>query len=111
MALLHPLTASSSPSADDLSEFLKTHMLGLIAHINDILQDFRGKKPVAFKQKVLRSLGELVKQASDSVSSAAPQVGLSCSLISLTDILLDYGNVSDHGSDKGAVRNNTVNMV
>ncbi|KAE9410202.1 hypothetical protein BT96DRAFT_913020 [Gymnopus androsaceus JB14] len=68
-----------SPNGDrsqtsDLGAFLKTYMLGLISHINDMLQDVQGKKPVEVKKKILRSLGVLMVQIGSAVASVAPQI-------------------------------------
>jgi len=56
-------------------------MLGLISHINDLLQDVQGKKPVAMKRKILRSLGGLIELIGEAINNVAPQVvqSLSCS--------------------------------
>lgn len=58
----------------DLGVFLKPHMLGVMTHLNEILHDMRGKKTAAFKQKLIRSLGVLIKLVGDSMASYSPQV-------------------------------------
>jgi serine/threonine-protein kinase ATR len=58
----------------DLGVFLKPHMLGIISHLNETLHDMQGRKSVAFKRKVIRSLGALVREVGDSMSSFSPQV-------------------------------------
>ncbi|KZT62935.1 hypothetical protein CALCODRAFT_425546, partial [Calocera cornea HHB12733] len=58
----------------DLASFLKSHMLGIISHLNDVLHDMQGKKSPAFKQQVLRSLGSLIELVGSSISSIAPQI-------------------------------------
>ena len=50
-------------------------MLGLISEVNEMLQDVQGKKTVAIKRKILRSLGALVEQADIAINNVAPQVG------------------------------------
>lgn len=58
----------------ELSAFLKVHMLGLISHINDMLQDVQGKKSVASKRKIIKGLGALIVQIGPSITNGAPQV-------------------------------------
>ncbi|KAJ7639483.1 hypothetical protein FB45DRAFT_977215 [Roridomyces roridus] len=58
----------------DLTVFLKTYMLGVVSYVNEILRDGRGKIPVVMKQKILRSLGPMVRLIGPSVSSVAPQI-------------------------------------
>lgn len=61
----------------NLGPFLKPHMLGIISHLNDCLHDMAGRKTVAYKQKVIRSLGKLIETVGDSMSAFSPQVSLS----------------------------------
>jgi serine/threonine-protein kinase ATR len=49
-------------------------MLGLISHVNDLLQDVQGKKTVAIKRKIIRGLGALILQIGPAVAYVAPQV-------------------------------------
>ncbi|TFK43883.1 hypothetical protein BDQ12DRAFT_199518 [Crucibulum laeve] len=71
---------STSPSQGrslpetDLGIFLKGYMLGLISDINDMLQDVQGKKSVASKRKILRSLGALVTVLGSATITVAPQI-------------------------------------
>ncbi|KAJ3891706.1 NUC010 domain-containing protein, partial [Lentinula edodes] len=58
----------------DLGTFLKNYMLGLISHINDMLQDVQGKKSVDAKKKILKSLGVLMTQIGAATASIAPQI-------------------------------------
>ncbi|KAH7876467.1 NUC010 domain-containing protein, partial [Lentinula edodes] len=58
----------------DLGAFLKNYMLGLISHINDMLQDVQGKKSVDAKKKILKSLGVLMTQIGAATASIAPQI-------------------------------------
>jgi serine/threonine-protein kinase ATR len=59
--------------------FLKAYILGLISHINDLLQDVQGKKSAASKCQILRSLGALVVLMGTPISFVAPQVSpISC---------------------------------
>ncbi|TFK72010.1 hypothetical protein BDN72DRAFT_869695 [Pluteus cervinus] len=58
----------------DLGSFLKSHMLGLITVLNEMLQDVFGKKSLATKRKILRGLGMLVSYIGPSISNVAPQI-------------------------------------
>ncbi|KAJ6486408.1 hypothetical protein C8R47DRAFT_1216527 [Mycena vitilis] len=61
-------------SSSDLPSFLKTYMLGVVSHINELLRDGRGKISVARKRKILRSIGPMVKLIGPSISTVAPQI-------------------------------------
>lgn len=61
----------------DLGAFLKPHMLGVISQLNEMLHDIQGKKTVAFKRKIIRSLGVLIDLVGDSMVSFSPQVSIS----------------------------------
>ncbi|KAG8747053.1 serine/threonine-protein kinase M1 [Ceratobasidium sp. 414] len=58
----------------DVSAFLMSHMLGIMIHINDVLQDVRGKTTVAQKNQVLRSLGVVIERVGFSCSVVSPQI-------------------------------------
>lgn len=75
--------ARTTPTSD-LEGFLKTYMLGLISHINDMLQDVQGKKSLASKRKIIRSLGALVSVIGSSVSNVAPQAIMQRCLVSFS---------------------------
>jgi len=60
--------------SSDLGAFLKPVMLGILTQLNDTLHDMRGKKTVAFKCKLIRSLGALIELVGDSMSAYSPQV-------------------------------------
>ncbi|KAJ7506601.1 hypothetical protein B0H11DRAFT_1706690 [Mycena galericulata] len=68
-----PEGAAASP-ASDLAAFLKTYMLGVVSHVNEMLRDGRGKISVVMKRKILRSLGPMVKLIGPSISTVAPQI-------------------------------------
>src|ERR1700683_200048 len=51
-------------------------MLGVISDMNDMLQDVHGKKTIAEKRQILRSLGALILHIGSSISDVAPQVFL-----------------------------------
>lgn len=80
---------------DDLGAFLKPVMLGILTHLNDTLHDMRGKKSVAEKRKLIRSLGALIKLVGDSMSSYSPQVcaGLASAWLVLT---ADHAVLAEH---------------
>lgn len=58
----------------DLGSFLKPHMLGIISQLNERLHDLQGKKSVEEKQKIIRSISQLIARVGDSMSSFSPQV-------------------------------------
>ncbi|KAJ6615603.1 hypothetical protein B0H10DRAFT_2220252 [Mycena sp. CBHHK59/15] len=69
------MAAEESPGrSSDLPAFLKTYMLGVVSHVNELLRDGRGKISVMLKRKILRSLGRLVQLIGPSVSTVAPQI-------------------------------------
>lgn len=72
--VVNSTTNAGHSSPVELGTFLKAYMLGLISHINDLLQDVQGKKNVASKQKILRGLGAVIQQIGSTITYAAPQV-------------------------------------
>ena len=73
-AALHRAQEDHSEKGDDLGPFLKPVMLGILTQLNDTLHDMRGKKSVAFKCKLIRSLSALIQLVGNSMSSYSPQV-------------------------------------
>ncbi|KDQ64194.1 hypothetical protein JAAARDRAFT_117891 [Jaapia argillacea MUCL 33604] len=63
--------AAQSPTLDT---FLGTHVLGLISHLNEMLQDVQGKKSVDTKRQIIRSLGALITQMGPEIGNVAPQI-------------------------------------
>ncbi|KAJ6560264.1 hypothetical protein B0H19DRAFT_1146990 [Mycena capillaripes] len=61
-------------ASPDLPAFLKTYMLGVVSHVNEMLRDGRGKISVVMKRKILRSIGLVVKLIGPSISVVAPQI-------------------------------------
>ncbi|CCL98247.1 uncharacterized protein FIBRA_00241 [Fibroporia radiculosa] len=53
---------------------LKTHMLGIISHLNDHLQDFYGKRSLEMKKMIVRSLGMFVAEVGPTINNVAPQI-------------------------------------
>ena len=58
------------------SSLLKQLLLGVIADINDMLQDVHGKKNLLAKRAIIRSLGELVELVKGDISNVGPQVSV-----------------------------------
>ncbi|KAK8854748.1 hypothetical protein IAR55_003487 [Kwoniella newhampshirensis] len=56
-------------NGSDLGAFLKPLMLGVISQLNDMLHDVLGKKTVALKRKIIRSLGALIRLIMASLQS------------------------------------------
>ena len=73
-ALVAPIRTQRVPAQRDLGSFLKPWMLGVISDMNDMLQDAQGKKTIAEKRQILRSLGALVVHIGTAISNVAPQV-------------------------------------
>lgn len=70
---------AASGDRDPISAFLEPHMLGVITHINDVLQN---KHTVEMKRCAVRSLGRFVRQIGDVISNVAPQVSIFLDVIS-----------------------------
>jgi serine/threonine-protein kinase ATR len=68
----------------DLGAFLKTHILGIVYGISDMLQGVQGKKSTDVKRKIVRSIGSLVTFVGSSISIVAPQVCSSHGVIPTT---------------------------
>ncbi|KAI9068446.1 hypothetical protein FKP32DRAFT_1561636 [Trametes sanguinea] len=58
---------------EEYSAFLKENMLGVVATLNDMLQEVHGRQSIESKQKILRSFGEFAKQVGPAISNVAPQ--------------------------------------
>ncbi|KXN89480.1 Protein kinase rad3 [Leucoagaricus sp. SymC.cos] len=72
--IINSSAKGGNQSPVDLSAFLKTQMLGLVSHVNDMLQDVQGKKTAAVKRKIIRGLGALILQIGPAVTYVAPQI-------------------------------------
>ncbi|EUC67515.1 phosphatidylinositol 3- and 4-kinase, partial [Rhizoctonia solani AG-3 Rhs1AP] len=71
----------------DLSAFLTNHLLGIVMHINDALQDVRGKATVTQKTQMIRSLGVVVGLVGTTSSFVSPQIMATLqSMICIPDI-------------------------
>ncbi|PBK93781.1 hypothetical protein ARMGADRAFT_1100399 [Armillaria gallica] len=73
-SLIPPSVAGRSQTIPDIGAFLKQYMLGLITHINEMLQEVHGKILMSAKQKILRSLGAVVSLIGSPISTVAPQI-------------------------------------
>ncbi|KAF8638618.1 hypothetical protein AX17_002159 [Amanita inopinata Kibby_2008] len=58
----------------DLGAFLKNYMLGIISGLSDMLQGVHGKKSVAVKRKIVRSIGILTTFIGPPISNVASQI-------------------------------------
>jgi len=67
------------------ANFLKLHILGIISHINDILQDDQGKKPLMVKTQAIRCIKQLVAIIGPHINVIAPQVSGFIQLLLLQD--------------------------
>ena len=48
--------------------------MGIVSHLNEVLQDVHGRRPLTVKKNVMRSLGALVKHVGSQITTVAPQV-------------------------------------
>ncbi|KAL0950115.1 hypothetical protein HGRIS_010112 [Hohenbuehelia grisea] len=53
---------------------LKSYIFGIIATINEMLQDVQGKKSAESKRQIVRSLKELVMMIGPAIGNVAPQI-------------------------------------
>lgn len=72
-------------------------MLALMTYLNDMLQAVQGKISISKKQKVLRSLGVLIKLIGVKIIAYAPQVIRSekTTSVSLIHVPLDHGDLAN----------------
>lgn len=80
-------------ASQHIGNFLKGYMLGIIALLNDILQDVQGRKTDDMKRKVLFGLNALVREVGPSINAVAPQVSLLNTRGKCASLIL----FSDHG--------------
>ncbi|EJD01349.1 uncharacterized protein FOMMEDRAFT_111106 [Fomitiporia mediterranea MF3/22] len=71
---LSPPANTRHSSVQHIGIFLKAYMLGIIAQLNDVLQDVQGRKTDDMKRKVLFGLNALIKEVGTSISAVAPQI-------------------------------------
>lgn len=76
------------------------HMLGIMIHTNDVLQDARGKTSIDRKKQVMRSLGVLIERVGPTCSFVAPQVR--CFLFTF---IIELNSLVDHGHAANYVGN------
>ncbi|EMD40504.1 hypothetical protein CERSUDRAFT_44292 [Gelatoporia subvermispora B] len=72
-------TVSAKPNRrvappQNIGAFLRSYMLGVITHINDMLQDVQGKRPIEAKKRIIKSLGPFMTEVGPGVSHVAPQI-------------------------------------
>ncbi|KAI0938155.1 hypothetical protein AcV7_003428 [Taiwanofungus camphoratus] len=72
--LTQPRSSARATPPANTSTFLKTYMLGIISHLNDLLQDVQGRRSIECKRKILKSLGPFVTEIGSAVSNIAPQI-------------------------------------
>ncbi|KIJ20461.1 hypothetical protein PAXINDRAFT_174826 [Paxillus involutus ATCC 200175] len=73
----------------DLAALLKTHMLGIVSNMSEMLQDIQGKKSIPAKRQILRGLGALITHIGDAINNIAPQVMATLQTMSLIPELTD----------------------
>ncbi|KIK96405.1 hypothetical protein PAXRUDRAFT_310274 [Paxillus rubicundulus Ve08.2h10] len=73
----------------DLAALLKTHMLGIVSNMSEMLQDIQGKKSIPAKRQILRGLGALITHVGDAINNIAPQVMATLQTMSLIPELTD----------------------
>ncbi|GJJ07321.1 hypothetical protein Clacol_001522 [Clathrus columnatus] len=56
------------------ASLLGEYLMGVVSHLNEVLQDVHGKKTIAAKQEVMRGLGALIKHVGPQTTTVAPQV-------------------------------------
>jgi serine/threonine-protein kinase ATR len=97
ISLFVPTRVQKVPSKT-LGEFLKGYLLGIISHINEMLQDVQGKKTISSKQQILRSLGALVSHMGPAISMVAPQACFLIRVLFFCKLMvsIDYGYVSNN---------------
>jgi serine/threonine-protein kinase ATR len=76
----HKFTPPNRPA-----DFLKLHILGVISHINSILQDDQGRQPLGVKAQAIRCIKQLVAIIGPQINVIAPQVSGYGNLLSLQD--------------------------
>lgn len=65
---------SGATPPQNTGAFLGSYVLGVVSQLNDLLQDVYGKRSLASKKMIVRSLGQLVTEVGSMVSNVAPQV-------------------------------------
>lgn len=85
-----PVSRGRTPLELDLGAYLKDHMLGLITHISEMVQEIPRKYSVKAKCGILRSLGALVRHIGPTISNIAPQVCLAVSVVFLIPMSISF---------------------
>ncbi|OSX59349.1 hypothetical protein POSPLADRAFT_1048687 [Postia placenta MAD-698-R-SB12] len=80
-------------SGSKIGAFMRTYMLGVISHLNDLLQDGYGRRSLETKKNIVRSLGQFTTEVGPTISRVAPQImaTLQTTLVipQLSDVTLD----------------------
>lgn len=71
----HPKPTTETEVVKVITKLMHSYLLGVIVHVNDILQDVHGRKGLAEKKQVLRGLGALLVMMGPSAGTVSPQVG------------------------------------
>lgn len=76
---LHFLAIQASGSSNKrgtsvVGSFLEQHILGLLAHFSDFINEFRGWQPTAEKIRCLRGIEEMINVGKSHINAALPQV-------------------------------------
>lgn len=56
------------------ASLLGEYLMGVVSHLNEVLQDVYGRKIITTKQKVMRGLGVLIRYTGPQINTVAPQV-------------------------------------
>jgi serine/threonine-protein kinase ATR len=57
-----------------LSHFFESHILGIIAHFSDVLDNHHETHPVSERKRCVGAIGEMINLAMNHVTIALPQV-------------------------------------
>ena len=96
-----PIPKGRTPPELDLGAYLKEHMLGLITHISEMVQEIPRKYSIQAKCGILRSLGALVRHIGPAIGNIAPQVCLDSVSVVLPTLNLMLFSVHGYFSNNG----------
>lgn len=77
-----------------VDELLASQLLGILALMNDFLNDLHGRRSSLQKQKALTGLGRLISKVGVAISDVTPQVSVSVISSSWLVVLQDVGTDS-----------------
>lgn len=86
MSALEKLVHQNIAETQSVDELLASQLLGILALMNDFLNDLHGRRSSLQKQKALTGLGRLISKVGVAISDVTPQVSifivpLSCHVI------------------------------